>query len=204
MRDRDIRAVLIREVTAQHAGDPETLIIPELGLRQGHARIDLAVVNGLLHGFEIKSASDTLARLGGQAEAYSATCDRVTIIASTSHLDGIRRLVPQWWGITEAKRQDGAVVLLNRRQGRQNKNVDPFSLAQLLWRDEALQLLRDRAMDSGMTNKPRAKLWQKLASEIPQRELAYAVRTTLRARVGWRVDSRQALGGDLSRPFATS
>ena len=58
MRDRDVRQELYRQVRTIHALEPDTLFISELVLQRGAARIDLAVINGKLHGYEIKSDAD--------------------------------------------------------------------------------------------------------------------------------------------------
>lgn len=55
MRDIDVRNALRRKVLKKHEGEADTRVLDELGLRHGVARIDIAVVNGWLHGFEIKS-----------------------------------------------------------------------------------------------------------------------------------------------------
>jgi len=60
------------------------------------------VVNGKLHGYEIKSDADTLKRLPAQAEVYSAVFDLVTIVVGEHHLDTVRAIVPEWWGIVKA------------------------------------------------------------------------------------------------------
>ena len=70
MRDIDIRRRL-RADERLHPWDSNTRIVEELGLCQGVARVDLAVVNGTIHGYEIKSERDTLTRLSGQAEIYN-------------------------------------------------------------------------------------------------------------------------------------
>jgi hypothetical protein len=56
VRDRDVREALHRKVLKEHHGDADTLVLDELGLRHGTCRVDIAVVNGYLHGYEIKSA----------------------------------------------------------------------------------------------------------------------------------------------------
>ncbi len=66
LADSDIRPLLREWLRARHEGDPETVILDELGICRGRVRIDLTVVNGLLHGYEIKSDRDTLARLATQ------------------------------------------------------------------------------------------------------------------------------------------
>jgi len=69
MNDAQIRIATKRALFAQHMGDAETVILEELGIQHGLSRIDLAVVNGELNGFELKSDKDTLARLPEQAES---------------------------------------------------------------------------------------------------------------------------------------
>jgi len=48
MNDYQLRYALKVKVLARHAKDPETRIVDELGLRHGLARIDIAVVNGIV------------------------------------------------------------------------------------------------------------------------------------------------------------
>ena len=55
----------------QHIAREDVLIIDELGLAHAQSRIDLAVFNGHLHGYEIKSAGDTLERLPRQLSFYT-------------------------------------------------------------------------------------------------------------------------------------
>ena len=43
-------------------------------------RIDIAVVKGALHGFEIKSDFDNLKRLARQVDLYSQVLDRATLV----------------------------------------------------------------------------------------------------------------------------
>jgi hypothetical protein len=86
MNDAQIRIATKQALFAQHLGEPDTVIFEELGVQHGLSRIDLAVVNGELHGFEFKSDKDTLARLPEQAESYGRVFDRVTLVVGESHL----------------------------------------------------------------------------------------------------------------------
>ena len=59
LKDNDIRVTLIDElnrINAQH----DYRIIEELAVCDGEARVDVAVANGRLCGYEIKSDADTL------------------------------------------------------------------------------------------------------------------------------------------------
>ncbi len=60
--DSDIRAVLRSRLFLKHPDEADTVVIEELGLCRGQVRVDVAVVNGLLHGYEIKSDRDSLRR----------------------------------------------------------------------------------------------------------------------------------------------
>src|SRR5438045_2701845 len=99
MRDIDIRLALRSSIEREHGGDADTRIVEELGLCQGIARVDLAVINGNVHGYEIKSEHDTLARLPAQTHTYNQVLDFVTIVTAPAHAHKIRCIVPKWWGV---------------------------------------------------------------------------------------------------------
>src|SRR5207237_3043084 len=150
MRDIDVRIALRAALQVLHGDDSSTKIIEELGLCERSSRIDLAVVNGSLNGYEIKSARDTLERLPGQMAVYSRVFDTVTIVTSESHADEVREIVPHWWGITLAGTANDGVELASIREASANPSVDPAALATLLWRDEALAALEARGLASGV------------------------------------------------------
>lgn len=183
--DACIRQELLNRIndTCAVTGD---LVIEELGLCEGRARVDVATIGSEIVGYEIKSDRDTLVRLPSQAETYSRVFDRVVVVTGTSHTGAIENNVPKWWGIVEAASKDGQVTLTLRRESRTNPAVDAFALAQLLWRDEALQLLAERGLDRGMRSKPRRHMWQALAAHLSVDELRKVVRVCLGRRVGWR------------------
>jgi hypothetical protein len=196
MRDRDIRTNLRNQLKSHHdLGD--TLLIDELGLCQGNARVDIAVVNGTLSGYEIKSEADTLYRLPHQAAVYSQILDYITIVASRLHIEKIATLIPEWWGITEVVPENEQLKFDVVRPAHSNPSVDPFSLAQLLWRDEVVTILMDLGFTKGLSGKPRHLLWKKLVQEQTLDDLKMRVRETLKLREGWRVDPPQTLNGDL-------
>jgi hypothetical protein len=186
MHDRDIRAALHASELASHKDQPDTLVIDELGICRGKYRVDIAVVNGAMHGYEIKSDRDTLTRLESQAAAYSSVFDSMTLVVGASHTPKIWRMVPPWWGITEASAVRGRLHLQVVRQGSSNPSPDPITVAQLLWREEALMLLEARGIARGFRSARVAVIWKALADVMPFTELAAAVRHTLKTRQGWR------------------
>lgn len=194
MRDSDIRAVLREQLRSAHERE-DALIIEELGLCQGDARVDVAVINSSITGYEIKSDRDTLARLPGQIEIYSRTLDYVTVVASASHVEKIVARVPKWFGVVEAVAEEDSIILRTVRAGVENPSVDPYSLVQLLWRDEALNLLLEFGLARGVKSKPREAVWQRLAQARPIGELGRLVRHQLRNRGEWRGVSQVGSSG---------
>ncbi|WP_128815240.1 hypothetical protein [Vibrio sp. 624788] len=53
--DSEIREAFHKKKLKSQHEDNQTLVIDELGLMHGSNRIDIAVVNGCIHGYEIKS-----------------------------------------------------------------------------------------------------------------------------------------------------
>lgn len=193
MRDRDIRGALWTLLDQEHKDDPDTLVLDELGICEGAARADVAVVNGALAAFEIKSDRDTLARLPAQIDAYRRVFDQVTIIVGGRYIERILDAVPVSWGIVQAAQAATTVELTGVREPKTNTDVDPFSLSQLLWRDEALSLLEERNLAEGLRSKPRRVLWQAIADQLSSQEVGEAVRAQLKNRKGWRSDPRPRL-----------
>jgi hypothetical protein len=184
MRDVDIRAALVDDLRCEFAGDR---IVNEMGLCLGATRVDVAVVNGSLHGYEIKSDQDTLARLPAQVDLYSRVLDYSTIVCGTRYIGKIRDIVPAWWGIIEVSSPDGVVAMARRRKARRNRICDPIAIAQLLWRDEAAAALISRG-ERVMSRETRWNLWDRLA-QWPLPELQLTVRTQLKVRPQWIVGS---------------
>ena len=100
--DLTIRSALRSKLLADHAEEGDTALMEELGLCRGRVRVDLALVNGHLNGYEIKSDRDTLTRLETQAEIYMKVFDRLTIVVGSKHLSSIGTRLPEWWGILQA------------------------------------------------------------------------------------------------------
>jgi hypothetical protein len=193
MRDIDIRLALDSDLRRDHCNDPDTMIRHEFGLQEGRRRIDVALLNGHLAGWEIKSDVDTLVRLAGQADVYGKVLDYVTIVTTSRYIERATAMLPDWWGVIVAERLDGIVCLNQTRAPRFNKDVDAMSLAQLLWRDEAIQLLRERGEGKGLSSKARWYAWDRLVQMLSLDQLRTAVRQQIKGRQEWP-------GGQLSMP----
>lgn len=186
MRDTDIRQVLLSSLQRKHRKSRNTLLIEELALCQGDARVDLAVINGCIHGYEIKSERDTLSRLSGQREIYNKVLDRVTVVGSTCHVSKIEKMVPSWWGLCDAHMEKGKLKIQEVRPCSINMDVDPNSVVQLLWREEALFILKERNLHKGLASKSRKVLWERIVECLPTHEVRAVVREKIKSRQQWR------------------
>lgn len=198
MNDRDIRAVLKEELLRQYANDEDTLVLDEVGLRHGTARIDLVVVNDQLHGYEIKSDRDSLKRLPDQIRVYSSVMDRVTLVVGYRHAYDALRMVPEWWGVrlAEKKKRSGAIVLSDARSPCDNPGVDLNSVVALLWRDEALNILEEMEAAKGVRSKTRTDIYRRLVEVSQPEYLRAKIRQQLKSREGWRAGAQRMSCGD--------
>lgn len=193
--DKDIRVALRQFVRHEHAGVSDTLFLEEFALYGGETRADLAALNGVLHGYEIKSDLDTLDRLPRQVDAYNAVFERATLVGAECHLMEVYPIIPPWWGIIRARSTQAGILLTRLRQSRPNPAPKPQAIAALLWRQEALDILTLLGLATGMRSKPMADLIEQLAGAVTPERLSELVRQALRARGDWRVAARQKLCG---------
>jgi hypothetical protein len=180
--DSGIRPALRAWLLLKHAYESETVLIEELGLCRGQVRVDLAVVNGLLHGYEIKSDRDSLRRLAVQVEIYGKVLDRATLVVGERYLAEASNIVPAWWGVLFVYPTAKGLRFKTVRRARNNPCRDPHSLVELLWLDHAIALLQARNAARGVRGKPRRIVWGRVCSHFGVEEIAAAVRTRLKAR----------------------
>lgn len=194
--DKVIRTALRIYLSNLHARDNKLRIVEEFGVEHGAARVDVAVINGILHGYEIKSDRDTLSRLPEQIDAYSAVFDQVTLVVGKQHIYEAINLIPDWWGILIAKvGMDSSVVFARIREAKENLGQRNLSIARLLWRGEALRILEEAGEADGLRSKPRERIYEKLSMTFDQITLEEKVRDALFVREDWRSDAPLILNG---------
>jgi hypothetical protein len=205
MRDVDVRQVLRERLELTQVANGG-LLVEELGLCSGSVRADLAVVNGILKGYEIKSDQDNLNRLKAQANIYNQVFDTVTLVVGERHLAMAQTVIPEWWGIEVAVLNEGStgVNLVPVRGEQLNHSVDPCKLVQLLWRDEVAMILQQMFTSRSFKGKPRSFLWGHLVNSMPLCDLKDVVRNSLKTRTNWRVAVLQTPNDETFPPYATS
>jgi hypothetical protein len=203
MNDAVIRENFHRKVLRRYHAAHDVLVLDELGLRHGKSRADIALVNGRLIGYEIKSDEDSLDRLEEQVRFYSAVFDRATIIVAGRHVKPVRSLVPEWWGIVVGKPGgETQVSFQTLRRAELNKKVDPYAVAQLLWSVEAATILDELGEPPSVRRQRRSFLYRRLADLLSLPELRRRVTSCLKSRKNWRLRAPLLPGGDLFPPSA--
>lgn len=185
MKDSDIRRVLRAHLADCHRGE-DSLILDELGILQGESRVDLAVINGQLHGYEIKSDRDTLVRLPRQRACYAKCFDTMTLVVGSSHVQKARRMTPRWWGIIEATVVDGTPILTTKREPQANTRVKAEAVIKLVWKAEAVAIAIGSGMPAGTLPRKRSELLELLVRTLSLEEVRRRVRETLKLRGDWR------------------
>lgn len=187
LSDKDIRKALIYKLNKENEHHSYR-IINELGICNGESRVDIAVANGRLCGYEIKSDKDTLDRLPGQIEAYDKTFDKIVIVVGKKYEDKILNIVPEYWGIEVAYLNRKSTISLKKiRSAKINKNVEANSVLQLLWKEELKTLLKENNI-KGLSNKNIKSLRDIAANTISFKKIKSYTREVIKAREGGRAD----------------
>lgn len=199
LKDPDIRKLLYASFVKREDFilDPTAIIVDELDVSSGSARVDIAVINGKLHGFEIKSERDNLERLPSQVEYYSSLFDTITLVLSENHLAKARPIIPKWWGIDCVMKKKTGVVLKSLRKPKVNSNVQAIELTRLLWKPELTDLLENYSITKGVKSKTRFELGKMAAENINKESISEYVRACLKSRTDWRSLPLQQLYDDL-------
>jgi hypothetical protein len=162
------------------------VMVEEMEVCLGRARVDLAVISDQLIGIEIKSVKDDVTRLPAQAAAYSKCFDRMVLVVDESLVAKATPLIPTWWGLVVSFHQGDRLTYEFRRRPRRNPQLDLDALLALLWREEVVALLSDLL---GILAKPRATkktIRAQLLAEIDRAVLHCASLNKLRDRTDWR------------------
>ena len=192
MTDNDLRQAVKKRLQRSISRKPNAKLLEELSVHHGSARIDLAVLDKILHGYELKSDSDTLERLPDQVRLFNAVFDKVTLVVGYKHAYSAFQMIPDWWGVQLAHTGTrSAIRISDARAARKNPTQDPASLAALLWREEALMLLARIETLDGYKSKRRLEIYRRLSEVSDLDTIRKFVIQRLRLRKDQPVDSRR-------------
>jgi hypothetical protein len=199
MYDKQIRVALRRVVFRCCLSKPGAVLLEELGIRHGAARVDLALVNDSLHGFEVKSDRDSLTRLESQVRLFNSVFDRMTLVVGYRHAGVAIKMIPDWWGVKLANLGPrGAVRFSDARAPQNNPDVDRNFVVKPLWKSEALEILTDFGLQTGFKSKSRKVIYQRLAENADLEFIRAKTREALRIRRAGKSAVPSESDGDLS------
>lgn len=185
MHDQNIREILHPYLRTVNNGFPDTLIVDELDLCSGLARVDIGVVNGSIHGYEIKSEEDTLKRLPSQMNYYNKSLEKITIVVNPKHFDNVIEEVPEYWGIILVGTDEGSSPVTEIRPALYNPAVENAAILQLLWKPELLSLAEKFCIRYKKSSNRRA-LCNIISQALDKKTISDEVRTALKRRHNWR------------------
>ena len=192
-----LRNILYKELENYQKNGYNAEVFEEFGVRHGAARIDFAIINGVMCGYEIKSDRDTLERLQEQVKEFNTVFDKLTLVVGKRHLYQAMHFIPEWWGVMVAKVDAHDQVFFQTiRESETNNGQVKISIARLLWRREALRILEERDSADGVRHKPREFIYERLANVSDINTLKVQVSALLVSREGWRSDPQLASNDD--------
>ena len=190
--DKEIRKAFHAKKLGAYHDCPDTMVIDELGVGHGKNRIDIAVVNGCIHGYEIKSSKDNLLRFPSQLEAYTQCFEKLSFIAAENHIDELLQKNPEWCGIILSKKGPrGGISFSTVKKSKKNPSVSITAMAHFLWRSEAIELLANLGADKNMLKGARLSLYSNLSNMITVPELSSRIKSLFMSREEWRAAPQQ-------------
>lgn len=195
--------VALKHHLSQLGGDAGAgRLIEELAIERGAARVDVAYITSHLEGFEIKSDFDTFDRMSNQIHAYNRVFEKISLVTTAAWLADAIRLMPSWWGLIvadQAREGDDAIGLRIVREATRNPMQVPLSIAKLLWKEEALDVLARHGDKLATARWSNHKLHSALTERLADRAMQALVSEKLRARSEWRTRPPLTRGDDSSR-----
>lgn len=187
MNDLEIRQNFHRKRLYRHHANKDTLVIDELGLNHGSSRADIVVINGSLIGYEIKSDKDSLVRLKQQIQAYDSVFNKSYIIVGCRYQKIIHKYIPEYWGIIISEKSNKDIINFKLvRKAYKNKVIKPISIARLLWRTEAQEILKNNQAPLKLLRQPREVLYESLIEIYNTKTLQKIITKHLKNRKDWR------------------
>jgi len=185
MQDSDIREVLHSYLDKENKKYTDTIIVDELDLCSGLSRIDVAVINGFIHGYEIKSEEDNLNRLPNQIKYYNKSLEKVSVALNPIHLDKVLADIPDWWGVLIVNNNNKKGKLKEFRKAAQNPQVESQSILQLLWKEELISIINKYNLIS-KKNSNKNMLRENISQSLDIAIVSHEVRESLKSRKNWR------------------
>jgi len=193
MNDRTVREAFHYRVLKKAHKCADTFVVDELCIKNGVVRADIAVLNGKLIGYEIKTEKDTLERLSNQVLAYNEVFDKAFIVLSEKHLNKALQIVPSWWGVYLIEGNSDRLRFKCFRKAQINKFKSALSIAQFLWKSEATEVFQNTFNKTISASKTKQYLHKEIALAHNPTDLGRIALNYLKNRKDWRISHSQLL-----------
>ena len=118
--------------------------------------------------------------------------DRVTLVVGYKLAGQAIKMIPEWWGVKLAEQLPNCEIKITEaRVPKNNQQLDKLSVARLLWRNEALDLLRKIDTVNGFQSKPKKAIYDRIIEVADLEIICSKVRYQLKNRKDWRVAEQQ-------------
>lgn len=138
LKDAEIRNALVQHLNGRHPRPSH--ILQELHVHNGNAIADVVAFYKQMHCYEIKGETDSIQRILKQAEVYSHSFPRLTLVLTTKHVRWALRNLPEYWGVLVALDQGGRVIFRYERKASNNPDFVTDKALMMLWRQELLDV----------------------------------------------------------------
>lgn len=179
IREKAIKAALVDWLFDKGMFN-DAILVSEMVIANWSRRADLAIANGRLYAYEIKSDGDSLKRLPGQIDSFSAHFDKVTVVAASKFVSSILKDYPAHVGVLEAYSSGSKIKFRQARAGRLVENRDIFRLSTFLTKAEIIKLLRQNGykLSSDATRRQLVEM----VSKLPLKQVKSFVLACVKAR----------------------
>lgn len=188
LSERDIKLAVIAHLERTSALQ-DGVVINELPVANWSRRADLAVANGKLQAFEIKSDFDSLRRLDGQIALFATRFDKVVLVTTNRFISSALERLPAFVEIWEASRQGQEVRLRVVRRGQTREIKSRHILSSYLQKSEIASFIRSTG-NVVPQNASRDEM-EKILETLPVSKLRLYVLSRLKQR--YRADQEEPL-----------
>lgn len=139
--ERDIKVALISKLYEKGLLE-DAALINEMVVANWSRRADLAVANGHLQAFEIKSDFDSLKRLDGQLSTYISRFEKVTVVCASRFTEEVLRRTHPRVEVLEVIGSNEGISFRLVRRGKLHRLQDRQILLGFLLKTEIQMLLK--------------------------------------------------------------
>ncbi|RRO01531.1 sce7726 family protein [Pectobacterium aquaticum] len=179
LREQDIKIAFIDWLFKKGLLD-DAAIINEMVVANWSRRADLAVANGHLQAFEIKSDFDSLKRLDGQLETFTSRFEKVTVVCAPKFTYEVTKKVTPDVGVIEYLNDNKGIRFKIIQRGRISPITNKKVYISFLLKKE-LQLLLTENYKNYFSESSRNSL-EHLAEKIPLSKIRCFVLNAIKKR----------------------